>query len=77
MIGALDSFDIISSQHKCRSGQTLMSLLRTRLESLKWAVGPSGKWMSTRPFTLLRSSLNTSKSVKPLLVAYAAIFLRG
>ncbi len=60
-----------------RSKPTLMSLDSLRLESLKWAVGPPGRWMSSSPLTCFLFSLNTITSVKPRALAYFTIFLMG
>ena len=57
--------------------RTLMSLDRTRLDSLKCAVGPKGRCTSSSPLIFLRSSLNTATSVKPFAAAYFTIFFSG
>ena len=55
----------------------MIFLLSTMLDSLKCAVGPHGKCTTRTPFMVLRSSLNTMRSVKPLLLAYCTIFFKG
>ena len=75
-------------QHACGTGHqtsgseqahklTLMALRKTSLLRRKCAVGPSGRCTTTRPLTVLLSSLNTITSVKSRLAAYWQIFFRG
>ena len=53
----------------------LISFVILTLLSLKWAVGPSGKCVTTSPFGVRLSSLITMISVYPLATACLTIFL--
>ena len=58
--------------------RALIFLERTTLETLKCAVGPSGRWMASSPFTLaplenLAFSLKMRRSVNPPFLAYSTM----